>query len=423
MIEQVGIPKYRRIVSFLKLLPPTVPVLATTATANARVVEDVQEQFGGKLHVMRGPFVRESLRLQTLQFPKQPARLAWLVKHLGKLPGTGIIYCLTVRDARRVSEWLERNGIAAPVYSGQMDDSQRPVLEQALLNNKVKALVATSALGMGFDKPDMGFVVHFQRPASVVHYYQQVGRAGRKLDSAVGILLGGAEDDEIAEYFIESAFPPAAQMKAVLATLEQIDDGASIPELQASLNLSQGALEKVLTLAETLVPAPVTKQGSRYKRTPVHYAHDPERINKLLALRKEEQRVMQVYMSTLGAGRWGRSHCGFASCRRRSASVHPTARAALRQGWTGDDLGGRKGGGPGGDDSGARRRGTRARRPPRRSGARGAGEDLPEGAGRRANDAAIAIRSWCALHGLERHGSQQGRLRAQRLRRGCELGL
>jgi ATP-dependent DNA helicase RecQ len=280
-------PKYRRIVSFLKLLPPAVPVLATTATANARVVEDVQEQFGGKLHVMRGPLVRESLRLQTLQLPTQPARLAWLLEHLGKLPGTGIIYCLTVRDARRVSEWLERNGITAPVYSGQMDDTQRPVLEQALLSNKVKALVATSALGMGFDKPDIGFVVHFQRPASVVHYYQQVGRAGRKLDNALGILLGGAEDDEIAEYFIESAFPPTAQIAEVLAALEQADDGASIPELQASLNLSQGTLEKVLTLAETLAPAPVTKQGSRYK-------HDQERIDKLLALRKDEQRVMQA---------------------------------------------------------------------------------------------------------------------------------
>lgn len=291
-------PKYRRIVSFLKLLPPAVPVLATTATANARVVEDVQEQFGGKLHVMRGPLVRESLRLQTLRLPTQPARLAWLAEHLGQLPGTGIIYCLTVRDARRVSEWLGRNGITAPVYSGQMDDTERPVLEQALLSNQVKALVATSALGMGFDKPDIGFVVHFQRPASVVHYYQQVGRAGRKLDNAVGILLSGDEDDEIAEYFIESAFPPAAQMAEVLAELEQADDGASIPELQASLNLSQGTLEKVLTLAETLVPAPVTKQGSRYKRTPVRYTHDQKRIDKLLALRKDEQRVMQMYMRT-----------------------------------------------------------------------------------------------------------------------------
>jgi ATP-dependent DNA helicase RecQ len=291
-------PKYRRIVSFLKGLPPRIPVLATTATANQRVVDDVKEQFGGNLEVMRGPLVRESLGLQRLRVPTVAARLAWLAERVPALPGSGIIYCLTVRDAHLVSQWLQSRGIGAPAYTGQMEPEQRPILEQELLENRIKALVATSALGMGFDKPDLGFVIHFQRPASVIHYYQQVGRAGRKLEHAVGVLLSGEEDDEIARFFIESAFPPAGQIRTVLQTLAGTDGGATLPELEEMINLSKSAIEKVLDLAETMTPSPVTKVGSRYVRTAVPYLHDQARIDQLVTQRNRERQVMAEYLTT-----------------------------------------------------------------------------------------------------------------------------
>ena len=170
-------PDYRRITRILQALPTTIPVLATTATANDRVVLDVQAQLGPRLIVHRGPLSRASLRLQNIHLPSQAARMAWLAEHLPRLPGTGIIYTLTIRDAQRLASFLHGEGIEAAAYWGGLEADRRVELEQKLLDNRLKALVATSALGMGFDKPDLGFVVHFQRPGSVVHYYQQVGRA------------------------------------------------------------------------------------------------------------------------------------------------------------------------------------------------------------------------------------------------------
>jgi len=192
-------PDYRRIVRVLQALPQNIPVLATTATANDRVVDDVATQLGA-LSVVRGPLIRETLALQNIWLPSPAARMAWLAEQLGDLPGSGIIYTLTVRDSERVTEWLKQNGYNVEAYHAKIDSAvgdenseeerlRRDDLETRLLKNEVKALVATVALGMGFDKPDLGFVIHFQRPGSVVHYYQQVGRAGRAVDYAYGILL------------------------------------------------------------------------------------------------------------------------------------------------------------------------------------------------------------------------------------------
>ena len=206
-------PDYRRMVNILKLMPPNMPVVGTTATANNRVLDDARLQLGD-IVIQRGPLMRETLSLQTLRLPDQAARLAWLAQHVPEMPGTGIIYVLTKRDAERVAAWLNRCDIdARAYYSGvaaegfQDSDTYRQFLESQLLNNKIKVLVATTALGMGYDKPDLGFVVHYQAPGSVVAYYQQVGRAGRAIESASGILLAGKEDEEIQEYFRKTAFP------------------------------------------------------------------------------------------------------------------------------------------------------------------------------------------------------------------------
>src|SRR6266567_1689774 len=188
-------PDYRRIARVLNLLPTGVPVLCTTATANDRVVGDVVAQLGADLEVIRGSLDRESLELAVVDLVQPAERLAWLATTVPTLPGSGIIYCLTIRDAKRVAGWLQSQGIEAVAYSGESEHEDRLVFEEALLGNRVKVVVATSALGMGFDKPDLTFVVHYQSPGSPIAYYQQVGRAGRALEASMGALLRGREDN------------------------------------------------------------------------------------------------------------------------------------------------------------------------------------------------------------------------------------
>ena len=243
-------PDYRRIVRILNMLPKSAPVLGTTATANNRVVADIQSQLGAGLLVLRGTLTRDSLRLQTIALANQSERLAWLVENLPKFPGSGIIYCLTVPDTERVTGWLKKKGFSAEAYHAGDDQTlDRPALEQSFLNNEVKILVATVALGMGFDKPDIGYVIHFQRPGSVVAYYQQVGRAGRAVDRSYGILLSGAEDDEIQDYFIQSAFPSVETMNQILAALAKTE-GLPVNDILARVNVSRSMLDKAIKLLE-----------------------------------------------------------------------------------------------------------------------------------------------------------------------------
>lgn len=230
--------------------------------------------------------------------PNQEARLAWLAEHLPNLPRSGIIYTLTIRNSEQVAEWLKTQGIDAETYSGQLPNEQREILEQRLLNNEIKALVATSALGMGFDKPDIGFVIHYQRPGSVVHYYQQVGRAGRAVSQAYGILLSGDEDQEITSYFIESAFPPESHIQEILTTLDQEEDGLSVPQLEGKLNLSKGQIEKVLKLLSVEAPSPVIKINSRWYSTPINYEVNRDKVAQLTETRKHEQARMLDYLNT-----------------------------------------------------------------------------------------------------------------------------
>jgi ATP-dependent DNA helicase RecQ len=292
-------PDYRRIVRVLQGLPPNIPVLATTATANNRVVKDITHQLGQNLGISRGDLTRKSLRLQNIYLPSQAARLAWLAQHLPQLPGSGIIYALTVRDAQIVADWLNTQGINAKAYYSDLDTQVRIALEDELLNNEIKALVATTALGMGFDKPDLGFVIHYQRPGSAVHYYQQVGRAGRAVETAYGILLSGTEDDEINNYFINTAFPPEIHTQQVLNELEKADDGLSISQLEQQLNLSRGQIDKVLKILSLEFPnPPVIKQGSKWYVTAVNYQYNTKKIEELTQIRRREQERMLEYMKS-----------------------------------------------------------------------------------------------------------------------------
>jgi ATP-dependent DNA helicase RecQ len=287
-------PDYQRIGRLLPLLGPAVPVLATTATANDRVVDDVAAQLGEHVAIIRGPLARDTLRLDAIPLADQAERLAWLAENVPRLPGSGIVYCLTVADTERVATWLQSRGIDARAYSGPMTQPDREALEDALTANQLKALVATVALGMGFDKPDLGFVVHYQRPASAIAYYQQVGRAGRAVERAYGILLSGREDDEIADYFLRTAFPPADRMRELLAALEAVES-ATLGGLQRAVNLSRGQIDQALKLLE--LDGAVAKTGGRYVRTPIPWQPDEERIARVVATRQLELEQMRTYVT------------------------------------------------------------------------------------------------------------------------------
>jgi ATP-dependent DNA helicase RecQ len=296
-------PDYRRIRTLLATLPPDIPVLATTATANERVTVDVAEQLSsGDLDVLvlRGPLDRESLRLAVVSLPAAPMRLAWLADALasGKLRGSGIIYTLTVAAAYETAAFLREQGIEVTAYSGKDDQSQRLAAEDDLLANRVKALVATSALGMGFDKPDLGFVVHLGAPQSPVAYYQQIGRAGRGVERADVVLLPGREDRDIWAYFASLAFPPEGQVRATLQTLAEAGRPLSTAAIETHVDLSRGRLETMLKVLD--VDGAVTRMTGGWSATGQPWSYDGERYQRVAGERTREQQAMLTYQATDG---------------------------------------------------------------------------------------------------------------------------
>jgi ATP-dependent DNA helicase RecQ len=317
-------PDYRRIRTLLSTLPADIPVLATTATANARVTADVAEQLGvgavsgaassaaagagdedsasedrGVL-VLRGPLDRESLRLAVVSLPSASMRLAWLAASLtsGALPDSGIIYTLTVAAAYETAAFLREQGISVTAYSGKDDQARRLAAEDDLLSNRVKALVATSALGMGFDKPDLGFVVHLGAPQSPVAYYQQIGRAGRGVERADVVLLPGREDRDIWAYFASLAFPSEGQVRATLQTLEGAGRPLSTAAIETRVDLSRGRLESMLKVLD--VDGAVTRTVGGWAATGLPWAYDGERYERVARERAREQQAMLAYQATDG---------------------------------------------------------------------------------------------------------------------------
>jgi ATP-dependent DNA helicase RecQ len=285
-------PDYRRLPQVLRQLPPETPVLATTATANHRVLADLEEQLGPGLRVFRGPLARASLSMHVVEPASEAERLAWLADQVPGLPGSGIIYCQTVADCRRVSDWLLTRGIAAPPYYSALDE-YRPERETLLLENRVKALVATVALGMGFDKPDLGWVIHFQRPGSVVAYYQQVGRAGRALMEAPVILLQGDDDDEIHHHFIRTAFPEPSDLQEVMEALCTAPGGLREEELLERMNIAMGSLERILKRLQ--VEGAIGWDRGRFCRTGRPWNPDPDRDRRVTEQRLHELVRMGEY--------------------------------------------------------------------------------------------------------------------------------
>ncbi|MEU6316499.1 RecQ family ATP-dependent DNA helicase [Streptomyces sp. NPDC047009] len=295
-------PDYRRLRTMLADLPPGVPVLATTATANARVTADVAEQLGTGAGtdalVLRGPLDRESLSLGVVRLSDAAHRMAWLADHLGELPGSGIIYTLTVAAAEEVTAFLRQCGHTVASYTGKTENADRQQAEEDLLANRVKALVATSALGMGFDKPDLGFVVHLGSPSSPIAYYQQVGRAGRGVEHAEVLLLPGREDQAIWEYFASIAFPPEEQVRRTLDVLARADRPLSLPALEPVVELRRSRLETMLKVLD--VDGAVRRVQGGWIATGVPWTYDTERYAWVAKQREAEQQAMRDYVSTSG---------------------------------------------------------------------------------------------------------------------------
>ncbi len=287
-------PDYRRLRTFLAGLPARTPVLATTATANARVTADVAEQLGDAL-VLRGSLDRDSLRLGVLRLQQPARRLAWLADHLDRLPGSGIVYTLTVAGAPETADFLRSRGFAVASYTGQSEDADRRAAEQDLLDNRIKALVATSALGMGFDKPDLGFVVHLGAPPSPIAYYQQVGRAGRAVEHAEVVLLPGAEDAAIWRYFASLAFPPEEQVRSVLANLSA-DRPVSTHALEPLVDLRRAAWRLMLKVLD--VDGAVRRTRGGWLATGEPWTYDGRRLRRVADARAAEQRSMIEYAET-----------------------------------------------------------------------------------------------------------------------------
>ena len=293
-------PDYMRIINIVKFLPPNVPLLATTATANDRVVRDIAEQLGEDILIQRGPLIRDSLSIQVIHLDMKEERLAWLSENIVKMQGTGIVYCLTKHDCKLVSGWLNSCGIDAyAYYSGLKKDKEeekeeRLKLEQMFINNQMKVLVATTAFGMGIDKPDIGFVIHFQKPGNVVAYYQQIGRAGRGIKFADAILLAGNEDDDITNYFINSAFPTYKEMDMIIKALES-SNGLSLYGIMREVDISKTRLENCLKFL--LIKGDIYKEESKYYKSPKLWVPNMGHSESITKTRQYELQRMNEFIN------------------------------------------------------------------------------------------------------------------------------
>ena len=284
-------PDYRRLASVIAELGDSVPVLATTATANERVSVDIAQQIGTDTLTLRGTLDRESLALAVVHLDTAAERMAWLAEELEATTGSGIVYCLTVAEAERVAGYLAQEGISAESYTGATEVGRREHIESLLANNEVRCVVATSALGMGYDKGDLAFVIHLGSPSSPISYYQQVGRAGRAIDSARATLLPSATDIDIWRYFDSTAFPAQEVVESVLAALAE--SACSIGDLEVAVNLRRGRLEALLKVLD--VEGVVERVGNNWQRTSADYRYDRERIEGVAAARSSEQAAMVEY--------------------------------------------------------------------------------------------------------------------------------
>jgi ATP-dependent DNA helicase RecQ len=289
-------PDYRRIHQLLQILPKNIAVLATTATANNRVIEDVAKQLG-ECEIIRGSLLRESLHLHRLHLPTTEGKYAWIAKNMSKLNGSGIIYATTIRECERLAAWLRHNAIDARAYHGKLPEETKIELENKLINNEIKVLVSTIALGMGYDKEDISFVIHFYTPKSVVEHYQQIGRAGRGINQAFCVLLyGGKEEQDINEYFIYNSFPKQEHILQVIKFLTQNNE-VNKTAIQKEMNIKSTTFDQILKLL--LIEGFIAKDSrNRYFKTLKPYSSQKEYYDSVIELKVRDYRELLEFQQT-----------------------------------------------------------------------------------------------------------------------------
>ena len=289
--------EYTRLNRIIRTLPQNVPVLGTTATANNRVIEDLKQQFGEDVYVSRGSLMRRSLSIQVLHLPTPAQRYAWMLQNIPKLPGSGIVYCLTQRDCDYIAAFLQENGINAKAYHSGMELSETENAEQALRNDSIKVLVATVKLGMGYDKGNIAFIIHYQQPSNIVAYYQQIGRAGRNIERAYTFLMCGEEDRNIQDYFIDTAFPSEHEARSVYDVIrDHSESGITVAQIEMYVNCRRNRVEKALMFLRN--EEMIYKEGSKYFPTLHPFCYNREHYEQIKDIRRHEQQKMQEFIHT-----------------------------------------------------------------------------------------------------------------------------
>ena len=289
--------EYTRLYRVIRKLPQTVSVLGTTATANDRVIEDLKHQLGENVYVSRGSLMRRSLSIQILLLPTPAERYAWMLQNIPNLPGSGIIYCLTQRDCDKLAAFLQENGINAKAYHSGMESAETEAAEQALRNDRLKVLVATVKLGMGYDKGNIAFIIHYQQPLNIVAYYQQIGRAGRNIERAYTFLMCGEEDRNIQDYFIDTAFPSEHEARSVYDVIrEHSESGASLTQIELNVNCRRNRVEKGLMFLRN--EEMIYKEGTKYFPTLHPFRYNREHYEQIKDIRKHEQQKMREFIHT-----------------------------------------------------------------------------------------------------------------------------
>ena len=290
-------PDYQRISQILMASPDT-PVLATTATANQRVTADVAGQLGSSTLVLRGSLARSSLRLSVIPGLASLERFAWVDGALGLLAGSGIIYVPTVADTTKLAGFLTSRGHLVAPYSGRLEPEAREQVEDDLRENRLKAVVATSALGMGYDKPDLGFCLHVGSPSSPVAYYQQVGRAGRAIDRAEAVLLPAENDEALWEYFATASIPVPADIATTLDALGETGEPMSVVSLETATGIRRGRIESLLKVIAVENVVERVTEGWRTTGNP--YVFDEAKWTAIRAARQFEADLMRSYAGGRG---------------------------------------------------------------------------------------------------------------------------
>ncbi|MCM3063856.1 RecQ family ATP-dependent DNA helicase [Bacillus altitudinis] len=291
-------PDYRRINQLIKILPENIAILATTATANERVIGDICKQLGD-CEVVRGPLKRDSLYLHKIYMPNGESKYAWMAKNIPFFPGSGIIYGTTIKECEKIASWLRENGIKAEAYHSQLDESKKLLFEDQLEHNKLKVLVATISLGMGYDKKDISFVIHYYTPKSVIEYYQQIGRAGRSIETALCILLyGGYEEKRINEFFINNSFPKQEHFNIVTSVIEQVDS-IKYTELKRKVNVTENTFKQILKLLS--LEGIISKDSNGYYyRTTKQYVQQEVLYEEVKNMKRNDFNQLLAYQEYTG---------------------------------------------------------------------------------------------------------------------------